>query len=625
MCGIAGFFHFQPREDDFEPLVTRMIDQVVYRGPDAGATYTDEQVALGHRRLSIIDLSSGAHQPMSNKDGSVWIVFNGEIYNFLEVRKEFEAENYPFKTRSDTEVLIALYEKYGTNMLEKINGMYAFAIYDKRNKQMFIARDRIGKKPLYYYRDSERLMFASEMKSILADTTVPREIEPTSVDLYFSFIFVPAPYTMLKNIYKLLPGHYMVVNPDGMQIHRYWDVEYNPITDLENRSKYEDELYDLIYKAVQRRLISDVPLGAFLSGGVDSSSVVGMMSIVNEIPVKTFTIGYEEADYSEAPDARFIAEHFKTIHEELTVKPASVDIFPELVWHFDEPFGDASAVATYYVSKMARDYVTVVLSGDGGDELFAGYRRYQRSGQLDKYRRIPEWSRKLLLSPVANALPLNFPGRNLAVDIASDPDGWKNLGVYPYIKNQLYSSDMRHKLRNFEISFDLFPQLRQLDGLHPLSQQQYLDFKLYLPDDIMVKVDKMSMACSLETRAPLLDYTIAEFSAKLPPEWQLEGSNGKAFLKKVLQRYVPERVFTKPKQGFDIPKRHWFKNELKSYTRDILLSDSARQRGYLKFDLVEKILNDHEQGTRDYQVWIWNLLNFELWHRTFMDPATRRI
>ena len=625
MCGIAGFFHFQPREEDFEPLVTRMIDQVKYRGPDAGATYTDDQVALGHRRLSIIDLSEGAHQPMCNPDGTIWIVFNGEIYNFPELRKEFEAENYPFKTQSDTEVLLALYQKYGTNMLEKVNGMFAFAIYDTNIKQLFLARDRIGKKPLYYYRDSERFMFASEMKSILADTTVPREIEPSSVDLYFSFIFVPAPYTILKNIYKLLPGHYMVVNPDGMQTHRYWDVDYEPITDLENRDKYEDELYGLIHDAVKRRLISDVPLGAFLSGGVDSSSVVGMMSIINDIPVKTFTIGYEEADYSEAPDARFVAEHFKTTHEELTVKPASVDIFSDLVWHFDEPFGDASAVSTYYVSKMARDYVTVVLSGDGGDELFAGYRRYQRIGQFEKYKMIPDWSRKLLLNPIAQSLPLNFPGRNRAVDMANDPEQRKNLGVYPYIKHQLYSSGMRSDLKNFEISYELFPQLQKLEGLHPLSKQQYLDIKLYLPDDIMVKVDKMSMACSLETRAPLLDYTIAEFSAKLPPEWQMEGTNGKAFLKKVLKRYVPERVFTKPKQGFDIPKKHWFKNELRDYTRDILLSDAARQRGYLKYDLVEKVLKDHDSGAKNYHVWIWNLLNFELWHQAFIDSATRRI
>lgn len=624
MCGISGCYYSNSAAGDLRPLIEKMTDLITHRGPDGHGYFVEDEIALGHRRLSIIDLSLGA-QPMSNREKTVWIVFNGEIYNFREIRKEFENENYPFQTHSDTEVLIALYEKYGVDLLEKINGMFVFAIWDVKRRQLFIARDRLGKKPLFYHMSAEKFIFASEMKSILADPSVPREVSPESVEMFFTFGFVPAPYTILKDVQKLLPGHYMLVSADQKIIRKYWDVEFCPISPNGRMERYKDELYDLLYQAVKRRLISDVPLGAFLSGGVDSSSVVGMMSIVNELPVKTFTIGFEESEYSEADDARLVAEHFKTTHEELFVRPSSFEILPDIVWHFDEPFGDSSAIPTFFVSKMARQFVTVVLSGDGGDEMFAGYTRYQRIDQLRRFKRFPRWLKRYALAPLAEVAPLNFPAKNMLMDIASDNAGPFGLGIYPYIKGIVFSDMLKKQLNGFELNYQSFPHLEKVDHLNALSRHQYLDIKLYLPDDILTKVDKMSMANSLETRAPLLDYTIAEFAAKLPAEWQIVDGEGKAFLKDVVRRYLPSNVFTKPKHGFSIPKNTWFKGDLKAFAGEVLLSRRARERGYFNSDVIEKVLRVHAEGNRDYSKWIWCLLNFEIWHRLFIDADTRKV
>ncbi len=624
MCGITGYFDSNLNRKHLTPIIHKMTDIIDYRGPDADGFFVEDGIALGHRRLSIIDLSSGA-QPMANKKQSVWIVFNGEIYNFPEIRDEFEKEGYRFQTHSDTEVLIALYEKYGEEMLPRINGMFAFAIWDARKRKLFLARDRMGKKPLFYFQKGKMLIFGSEMKSILAAGKIPRELSPQALDMFFSFGFVPAPYTILKDIQKLLPGYYMVFSENEQRIVQYWDVKFDPVPMDTSRSKMEDRLDELLYNAVTRRLISDVPLGAFLSGGVDSSSVVGLMARYNKIPVESFTIDFDEGDYSEAADARVVAEYFKTNHHELTVKPSSFDILQDAVWHFDEPFGDSSAIPTYYVSKMARENVTVILSGDGGDELFAGYSRYMRMDQLKGFENVPSWIKKYLLAPFADVLPLNFPARNRIMAIAHQNNSDFGLGIYPYIKQLIFSGDMKRLVKQTPLSLHSFPHIASLQGMHPLSRKQYLDIKLYLPDDILVKVDKMSMANSLETRAPLLDYTLAEFAATLPPQWHVENNEGKAFLKKVVGRFLPEHVFNKAKHGFSIPKKTWFKAELKDFSNQVLLNERARQRGVLDSRMVEKILHLHNTGERDYSKWIWCLLNLELWFKTFIDADTRRI
>ncbi|GAB4335185.1 MAG: asparagine synthase (glutamine-hydrolyzing) [Calditrichia bacterium] len=625
MCGITGYFSFERHPENIESLIRKMTDQLEHRGPDAAGIFTDDRIALGHRRLSIIDLSESATQPMSNADGTLQIVFNGEIYNFPEIRQRFVKEGYPFKTRSDTEVLLALYEKYGVEMLPHINGMFAFAIWDAPKKRLFAARDRMGKKPFYYFRDHRRFIFGSELKSILADSSVPRNVSPESVEMYFSFIFIPGSYTIFKDIHKLPPGHFLLVTPDQFKVEKYWDINFDPVSPDSDKSRYFDELDHLLQAAVKRRMISDVPLGAFLSGGIDSSAVVGMMSEQDEQPVKTFTIGYQESDYSETADARFVAEHFRTEHREMVLRPSAVEALQKLVWHFDEPFGDASGISTFYVSRFARQHVTVALSGDGGDELFAGYTRYLRRNDRLTSEHFPIWLRRLLRPAVDRLFPINLPGRNTLLSLLNPSDSRQELGIFPYVKNRLFSGDFRLTLGDFEINLSLFPHLQPVDHLHPQLRHQYLDIKLYLPDDILVKVDRTSMAVSLEARAPLLDYTVAEFAAKLPPEWQLENRVGKAFLKTVLRRHLPEEVFNKPKHGFDIPKKHWFRRELYQYAREIVLSPRAVQRGYFDLKMVDRIFRDHAAGKDDYSVWLWTMLVFELWNQTFIDADTRRI
>ncbi len=621
MCGITGYFDTTQSAETLNPKIKKMTDLILHRGPDGEGYYVKNGIALGHRRLSIIDLAAGA-QPMSNSDGTAWIIFNGEIYNFPELREQLLKSNYPFRTHSDTEVIIALYEKYGTELLQKINGMFAFAIWDEPRKRLFIARDRLGKKPLFYYWDNQRLIFGSEMKSILAEPEVSREVSESSVNMFFNFGFIPAPHSIFKNIKKIMPGHYAICSEGYFSQHKYWDVNFQPVEQAD-KAKLENELYELLYNAVKRRLISDVPLGAFLSGGIDSSSVVGLMSIVNEKPVETFTIGFEEGDYSEAEDARFIAENFKTNHQEMVVKPSSVGILRDTVWHFDEPFGDSSAIPTYYVSQMARKYVTVILSGDGGDEMFAGYTRYQRMEKMSVYDKWPDWLKNKVVGPLGNMLPLNFPAKNRLMAIANN--GEFGLGIYPYIKPKIFSQDLIESFEKNPLTRFHFPQIEQYDHLHPLSQRQYLDIKLYLPDDILMKVDKMSMKHSLETRAPLLDYTIAEFAAKLPPEFHIRNGEGKDFLKNVVSRFLPNEIFNKPKHGFSIPKKLWFKKELKDFSHDVLLSSKAGSRPYFNRQMVEKVLNTHSSNEKDYSKWIWCLLNFELWHNLFIDSDSRKI
>ena len=626
MCGICGFIDYRNPINTRKELVYKMCDLLIHRGPDEFGYYFNENVGLGHRRLSIIDLSSG-QQPMKNIRNDIWIVFNGEIYNFPELKEELLAKGFVFNTNSDTEVIINGYDCYGVNILNKLNGMFVFAIWDEKKKRLFAARDRLGKKPFYYYAGSDQFVFASELKSLLVVPDIARNINPEAIDKYFSFGYIPAPMTIIDNIYKLRPGHFLLWENETVSTHQYWDVEYKESQLCKTEDDYVDYLDELLAAAVKRRLISDVPLGAFLSGGIDSSTVVGMMARASSNPVKTFTIGFEEQIYSEIEDARIVANSFSTDHHEYKVKSNAIDILPKLVWHFDEPFADSSAVPTFYVSKIARENVTVILSGDGGDELFAGYRSYHKRNQYEAFKKLPRSFRNKLIGPIARKLPINAKGKYFLLELSQleKSENFKIIEIYPQIKQDLYSTDFNHQLEEYDGFEALVDYWKNMPVSPKLSRMQYFDTKFYLPEDILVKVDRMSMANSLETRAPLLDYKVVEFAATIPAELQFKDGSGKYILRKMASRFLPGHVFTKPKQGFAIPMKEWFQNELKGYALDMLTSARFSNRGYFKDKNINFILNEHLKGHRDYSMWIWSLLIFELWHQTYLDMDLRNI
>ena len=605
MCGIAGIVDLT-NEGPSRKTLERMTGLMRHRGPDDEGIAMLGPAALGHRRLSIIDLSPGGHQPMSLEDGGIHVVFNGEIYNFPEVKAELEALGETFRTRSDTEVILRSYRAWGTDALQKLNGMFAFAIWDAGRQALFAARDRLGKKPLFYHHRPGHLAFASEMKALLADPRVPRDVV------------------------KLLPGHYLWFEKGRVTTRPYWELSFGPNGAGETEVEAVDHLEALFRDSVRRRLLSDVPVGAFLSGGLDSSAVVGMMAQLSSEPVRTYTIGFEEQGFSEIEDARVIARHFGTLHHELFVRADAIAILPDLVWHLDEPFGDSSAVPSYYVAKLAAQHVKVVLSGDGGDELFAGYTRYQKAMETRPWRWIPRAVRRRLIGSVASSLPIDWPGRNHLYEIGhltrdSSPE---SLGIYPYIKERIYSPAMRAELNasrrtpGAAVAVEEEPRSRALDRL---SRLQYLDTTQYLPDDILVKVDRTTMAHSLESRAPLLDHLLVSYVATLPPSWKLRGSVSKYLFRQMVARYLPPSALKKKKQGFGIPGGAWFRSDLKEHARERLLDRRALDRGYFDRQTLDRLLTSHAAGRRDYSGWIWCLLVLEEWHRAFIDPETRRV
>ncbi len=626
MCGICGFISLRENLEQKKPLIRKMCSLLTHRGPDEEGFYFKGNVALGHRRLSIIDLSGG-QQPMGNDDGTIWIVYNGEIYNFPEIKLDLEKKGVRFKTRSDTEVILKGYELLGTDILDHLNGMFSFAIWDEKEKRLFAARDRLGKKPFYYHFDGKRLIFASELKSIIVHPDVPRKINSEAVDKFFSYNFIPAPLTIFKDIYKLRPGHYLLWENGQLTVRQYWDVKYKSDHVYKTEYDYVEHLYEVLKASVKRRLISDVPLGAFLSGGMDSSVIVGLMSLINEKPVKTFTIGFEEQGYSEIDDARLIADHFHTEHHEFRVKSEAIDLVPRLVWHFDEPFADSSAIPTYYVSKIARENVTVILSGDGGDELFAGYNRYTNRDLYAGYKKIPRIFREGIVGPVARAIPFQLTGRNFLLELSllERKENFEWIEIYPYIKSELYSSDFKKVSKTINHPNSVIHYWKNMPDSPLLSQMQYSDTKVYLPEDILTKVDRMSMANSLETRAPLLDYEVVEFAANIPARMHFSDGKGKYVLRKMARKFLPEQIFQKKKQGFAIPANEWFRNELWDMTSDLLTGQRFQSRGYFDSRNVSKILQEHKKGKRDYSTWLWCLLNFELWFQTYMDSDLRKI
>lgn len=624
MCGITGFVDQSPtlEPDVRASVLDRMCRVIRHRGPDDQGTFVSGGVCLGMRRLSIIDLAGG-HQPMSGEDGSVTIVFNGEIYNYRELQLDLESRGHQFQTHSDTEAIVHAYEEYGASCVEHLRGMFAFAIWDERKRTLFIARDRAGKKPLYYTATPQgTLVFGSELKSLLEHPEVERELNVEALDAYLSFGYVPDPLSILRGVHKLPPGHHLTFRNGRIKIQQYWDFRYEE-TKERDAEDYLEELLALLDEAVRVRLVSDVPLGAFLSGGIDSSTIVGLMSRHTDRPVKTFSIGFHEDGYDELKYARIAARRFNTEHHEFIVTPEICHIVDELAWHLDEPFADSSAIPTYAVSKLAREHVTVVLSGDGGDELFAGYTRYAIDRKRSGFARLPRALRKGLMQPLSQNLPHGAWGRNYLHNVSLDPLSryLDSISFFNALnKRSLYTADFRSQLNGETFAATLFKEYaRRVSSNEPLDTLLYLDSKTYLPGDILTKVDRMTMAASLEARVPLLDHKLIEFVTRIPARMKMKGLDTKHIFKRAVRGLVPDEILNRTKQGFGLPIQKWINQELRSYIKDVLFDRRTKDRGYFKQDYIELLYDEHDRARRDNTGPLWALFMLELWHRTFLD------
>jgi asparagine synthase (glutamine-hydrolysing) len=617
MCGICGKYYVEADRKVSEAEIVMMRDRMTRRGPDDAGLYVKDNVAIGHRRLSIIDLE-GSRQPLSNEDGAVWIVYNGEIYNYNELRNELLQKGHKFKTKGDTEVIVHLYEEYGKECVNRLRGMFAFAIWDSRDQSFLLARDRIGIKPLHYYFDGKVLLFASEIKSIIVDDTYceHKEINLHALHHYFSFLSVPDPLSMFKGINKLLPGHMLIYKNRRVNIEKYWDVTYHGEGRLSEK-QYCEALLEALKEAVRIRLISDVPLGAFLSGGIDSSSVVALMSNIVDQPVKTFSIGFRQGAYNEADDARIVARHFDTDHTEFILDPEDmIHGLNELILYFDEPFADSSAVPTFYVSKLAREKVTVVLSGDGGDELFGGYPwRHRRPAYQLALNRLPFCIRKGMRH-LAEAIPVNGRGLNYLrkMDIPYERYIVDDKAVYSEEDRQhFYGEDLYNELRDADLYHYNLIYLRSSKGRQWMNRIMEYDLKTYLPNDILTKVDRMSMIHSLEARVPILDHKVVELAAGIPPSLKINRGTSKYIFKKTMENILPGEVLYKKKHGFNLPLEFWLRSRLKSDVTEMILDGMDHQ--YFDRVYVEEILKAFFEGDDRNKDKIWELYVFQLWYQ----------
>lgn len=622
MCGIAGFFRTCAPAAD-KSLLQRMGEVILHRGPDAGGEYLDDHVGLAHRRLSIIDLSPQGNQPMFSTDGRLVIVFNGEIYNFLKLRDQLEREGVLFRTKTDTEVILALYRKMGSECLKELNGMFAFAIWDAAEKTLFMARDRIGKKPFYYYHDGgDRLAFASEIKSLLQLPGLNLEIEPTAIPDFLSYQYIPDPKTIYRNIYKLPPAHFMVLKSGGEpHLSEYWDIDFSTRTGS-SFANAEEQLLDLLQDATSSRMVADVPLGAFLSGGVDSSAVVALMAKTSNEPVRTCTIGFQDKRHDESPFAREISGLFGTKHTEFMVKERFVDTVSLLPKFFDEPFADSSAVPTYHVSRLARQAVTVALAGDGGDESFAGYDKYAVELKENLVRQHVPRSVLSLIYSATGGLESNTlarKARSLAGSALKDPGRAffrTNSCIEEQKLQQLLSGDINNACSGYDPAGHTLKYWDRMAGKDHVACMLYTDLKTYLPGDILVKVDRMSMANSLEVRAPFLDYRIIEFAASLPSDWKIKGENNKIILKKAFGHLLPESILKRAKHGFTVPLDSWFRGELKQLAEECLLNQPAMAE-LISIPAVQNLWREHQCRQFDHGTILWSLLMLALWQREY--------
>ena len=625
MCGIAGFVESSSAasplgRDAANSLVHRMCDVIRHRGPDDEGVWVDDGVALGMRRLSIIDLSTG-HQPIHNEDRSVWIVFNGEIYNFQELRRELEAAGHRFYTATDTEVIVHAYEQWGQGAIGRLRGMFGLAIWDTTTRTLLVARDRIGIKPMHYAAVNGRFYFGSEINSRLEAPDLPRDLDAGALDHYLSFLYTPRDGSIFKSIRKLPPGHLLTWTDGRIAIEQYWEM---PATETFAGSEEEAvrRLRAVLTDAVRSHMISDVPLGAFLSGGVDSSLVVGLMSEISSTRVKTFSIGFDEPAFDELEHARRVADHFGTEHHEFVVKPDGVGILDRLVSHFDEPFADSSAIPTWYVSEMARRHVTVVLSGDGGDELFGGYDRYLPHPHVLAFDRYSPRALRRVAAIAAASLPHGVRGKNFLRHVGRDEQG-RYLDAIRFFgadeKPALLTPELQRAIDGPDPETRLARHFERLGLLPWPSQMMRFDAETYLPEDILTKVDRMSMAHSIESRVPLLDNEVMTFAATLPAWMKIKNGRRKHVLKEVAATLLPRGIIDRKKQGFGVPLGTWFRGNLRELFADTLLSPTTLQRGYFQKSFVQRLVAEHLSGKRDHTLRLWQLVVFERWNREYVD------
>ncbi len=617
MCGICGIFEPGGERIVQQDMLKAMADTIQHRGPDDEGFYVCGPVGLGFRRLSIIDLEGG-HQPLSNEDGTVWIIFNGEIYNFEELNRRFLSSGHSFRTRSDTETIVHLYEELGEACFAELRGMFSLALWDVRKRKLLLARDRLGKKPLFYSWDGRRLVFGSEIKALFPAGGISKAMDLEAVSDFFSYQYVPAPKTIYQSVRKLRPAHYLVADTSGIREIPYWDIRFDQ-TQERSEAEWCEALLEEFRTAVRSRLVSDVPLGAFLSGGVDSSSVVALMNDFQP-PVTTCSIGFTENSYDETHDARAFARSLGANHFEHIVQPRAIDLVSRLAWHYDEPFGDSSAIPTYYVSNVARQHVTVVLSGDGGDENFAGYRRYKLTYWEEQLRsRLPAALRRTVFGSLGQAYPKLgwapriFRAKSTFQSLARSPiDGYFHgiSCVPPDLKTRLLNGDLLKRLNGYDSADVLRYHYDRASTNDPLSRIQYVDIKTYLVDDILAKVDRASMANSLEVRCPLLDHKFMELAAQIPSGLKLRHNQGKYVFKKALEGVLPADILTRSKKGFAVPVAEWFRGELKAFAHEIVIE---RQDDVLNQAFLSSCWKQHQRGQRDWSALLWCVLMFRSW------------
>jgi len=629
MCGFCGIKYLTNSLFVEKEHLCRMNLKLTHRGPDSDGFYITNECGLSFRRLAILDLSADGNQPMTNEDGSIWIVFNGEFYGFQKYREQLIKKGHTFKSKTDTETILHLYEEYGINCLQYIDGMFAFALWDNRNKQLYLVRDRLGIKPLYYYIDKEKIIFGSEIKAILEYPGIKKEINYQALHNYLSFMTIPAPLTIYNNIYKLLPGNYLTHQNGNVITHEYWDLKEEE-GDY-NEKYYIEELEVRFKKAVESYLISDVPIGAFLSGGVDSSAVVAMMSVILKSNVKTFSINFEGLnDYNEQKFSELVSSLYNTEHYTFNLKTDLISVLPKIVWYFDEPFAVSSAIGIYYLAKLAKEKITVALTGDGADELFAGYPfRYSMDNRYKKISKIPKIMRNIFFRAL-RLLPLlgNESQRNFVQKVknyskffnGSQDDAFFNTYTFfdESIKRSLYTFNFSNGLY-FEPSINVIKHYyNKINITDPIKRRLYGDIKTTLVDEMLTKVDKMSMAWSLESRVPFLDHELVEFVFNIPSKYKLQNREGKIILKKMLEKYLPNEILYRKKHGFNVPMDKWFRFELYDYLNDILSENTIKKRGIFNYEIIKKMIELHKNYKANYAGELNILLNFELWYREYI-------
>jgi asparagine synthase (glutamine-hydrolysing) len=623
MCGICGIYNAKNRESISRHTLEQMTNVITHRGPDDSGFYLDGPLGLGFTRLSIIDLSGG-HQPMCNETGDVWIVFNGEIWNYKVLRKTLMEKGHNFRTNSDTETVIHAYEEYGVECTTHLHGMFAFAIWDGVRRRLFLARDRVGKKPLYYTCVDGTFLFASEIKSLLYHPQVRREADTQGIADFLSVRYVPGPATLFAHIYKVLPGHWLLYEDGTIRQQCYWDVTFDKTQSSSINECLQGIQYH-VWRAVEERMVADVPVGAMLSGGIDSSIITGIMSQLTRQKVNTFSVGFDHPDYSELPYARLVADHFGTDHHEIVVNSSDLSRYwPLLTWHRDEPVSEPSDLGLYLVSQLAQQHVKVVLSGEGGDELFAGYPKYVIDWMARYYQLLPATVRDRALTPLCERLPYSMRKLKMAAHNLSQPapERWMSwFGVFNgQLKEQLLSESMKAEI-NSDASRAFQGWLAKNRPYDDLSSMLYLDTKIWLPDNLLMKGDKMTMAASLEARMPLLDHQLIEYAASIPSSFKIKAFNAKYLLKRAFADFLPTPILTRKKMGFNVPTGIWFREDKRRLITSLLLSERLCSRGYFKPEFISRMLRDHLEGRTNYQAQLFTLASLELWFRVFIDST----